>query len=107
MVAHRLCETLVERDARSLWDITVLGEELRPAYDRVQLTKYFETRDPASLAIATREYYAEHGITLTTGAGGGGGGRPPPRRGGAAPPPPPEPPRVEAAGAAALPARAR
>jgi nitrite reductase (NADH) large subunit len=68
MVAHRLCETLVEAGARPAWDVTVVGEEPRPAYDRVQLTHYFETRDPQSLAIGTREYYAEHGIELCTSA---------------------------------------
>ncbi|RJL27243.1 nitrite reductase large subunit NirB [Bailinhaonella thermotolerans] len=36
--AHRLTELLVERGAG--WAITVLGEEPRPAYDRVALTSY-------------------------------------------------------------------
>lgn len=37
---HRLVETLRERDTAGLWRITVIGEEPRPAYDRVALTSY-------------------------------------------------------------------
>jgi nitrite reductase (NADH) large subunit len=38
--AHRLVEALGERDSTGRWQITVVGEELRPAYDRVALTSY-------------------------------------------------------------------
>jgi nitrite reductase (NADH) large subunit len=40
--AHRLVEALRERDVSETWQITVLGEEVRPAYDRVALTTYLE-----------------------------------------------------------------
>jgi nitrite reductase (NADH) large subunit len=37
MVGHRLLERLAERGAAADWDVTVLAEEARPAYDRVHL----------------------------------------------------------------------
>ena len=38
MVGHRLVEALHERDPQATWQITVLGEESRHAYDRVALS---------------------------------------------------------------------
>ena len=38
--AHRLVEALRERDSADRWQITVVGEERRTAYDRVALTSY-------------------------------------------------------------------
>ncbi len=48
MVAHRLVDALGER---SDWAVTVLGEENRPAYDRVNLSGYFASGDPDSLTL--------------------------------------------------------
>ncbi|UOE20980.1 nitrite reductase large subunit [Thermobifida halotolerans] len=42
MVGHRLVEALRDRDADRAWTVTVLGEEPRPAYDRVALSSYFD-----------------------------------------------------------------
>ncbi len=41
MVAHRFLEALAERDPQA-WQVTVLAEESRPAYDRVRLTAWFD-----------------------------------------------------------------
>ena len=67
MVGHRFCEKLVEFGALERFDVTVYGEEPRPAYDRVHLSSYFETRSAAPLALATREWYRENGVHLVTG----------------------------------------
>ncbi|SFO78754.1 assimilatory nitrite reductase (NAD(P)H) large subunit precursor [Actinomadura madurae] len=58
--AHRLVEALRERDAAGTWTITVIGEEPRPAYDRVALTTHLEGADLA---------YPAHGggVTVRTG----------------------------------------
>ncbi|WP_396446769.1 nitrite reductase large subunit NirB [Actinomadura sp.] len=45
--AHRLVEALRARDAAGTWTITVIGEEPRPAYDRVALTTHLEGADLA------------------------------------------------------------
>lgn len=68
MVGHRLIERLVERGASASWDITVLAEEPRPAYDRVHLSSLFDgaTAQELSLDLEGR-FCAEHGITLRVG----------------------------------------
>jgi nitrite reductase (NADH) large subunit len=67
MVGHRFCERLVEFDTARRFRIVTFCEEPRPAYDRVNLTKYFEHRKPEKLALATPDWYAERGITLHVG----------------------------------------
>jgi nitrite reductase (NADH) large subunit len=42
MVGHRLVTALRDRDTAGLWDVTVLAEEARPAYDRVRLSAWFD-----------------------------------------------------------------
>ena len=41
MVGHRLVEALLERDLDATWQVTVLAEEARPAYDRIALSSLF------------------------------------------------------------------
>jgi nitrite reductase (NADH) large subunit len=67
MVGHRFCERLADRDDAGDFRIVTFCEEPRPAYDRVNLTKYFATRDPEHLMLARREWYADRGITLFVG----------------------------------------
>jgi nitrite reductase (NADH) large subunit len=64
MVGHRFCERLVEYGHR--FEVAVLGEEPRPAYDRVHLTDYFKERNAERLAIGSLAWYAERGIALRT-----------------------------------------
>ncbi len=42
MVGHRFVQAAIERGLTETYDVTVIGEEPRPAYDRVALTSYFE-----------------------------------------------------------------
>lgn len=67
MVGHRFCERLRQYDPDRRFDIVVFGEEPRPAYDRVNLSKYFEVREPQALQLADASWYAEEGITLHVG----------------------------------------
>lgn len=58
MVGHRFVEALRERDNDSAWRIVVLGEEPRPAYDRVSLSMSLYGLDADDLCLvdaATRE----------------------------------------------------
>lgn len=64
MVGHVLIEELVKKNAGQ---ITVIGDEPRPAYDRVHLSEYFAGKTAEDLAMGTRELYAEWGVTLHTG----------------------------------------
>ncbi len=67
MVGHRFCERLRQYDPDRRYEIVVFGEEPRPAYDRVNLSKYFEVREPQALQLADASWYAEEGITLHVG----------------------------------------
>ena len=42
MVGHRFVQAAIERGLTETHDITVIGEERLPAYDRVALTSFFE-----------------------------------------------------------------
>ena len=40
MVGYKFCEKLVAKNNPRQFSITVFGEEIRPAYDRVHLSEY-------------------------------------------------------------------
>jgi len=67
LVGHRFVEELRERDVDRKLSITVIGEEPRFAYDRVHLSAYFDGSSADSLAVATRERYAELAIETRLG----------------------------------------
>jgi nitrite reductase (NADH) large subunit len=67
MVSHRFCEKMLEHDTEGRCRLIVVGEEPRPAYDRVNLTNYFKERSPDALLLATAEWYGENGIDLRVG----------------------------------------
>ncbi len=67
MVSVRFCEKLLEYDKIERFQITVLGEECRPAYDRVQLTSFFEKESADELLLEPADWYENNGITLTLG----------------------------------------
>ncbi len=67
MVSHRLCLRLVESGALQTYDVIVLGEEPRRAYDRVHLTDFFKTRSVDPLYLCDDDWYRDNNITLHTG----------------------------------------
>ncbi|MSQ96734.1 MAG: nitrite reductase small subunit NirD [Gemmataceae bacterium] len=67
MVGHRFCERLVEFDSARAYQIITFCEEPRAAYDRVNLTKYFEHRMAEKLALAPPDWYEQNGIELHLG----------------------------------------
>ena len=64
MVGHRVCSRLRELDPKRRQRILLIGEEPRGPYDRVHLTQYYESRDPAELALAPDTFFTERGIEL-------------------------------------------
>ncbi|HEY8152740.1 MAG TPA: nitrite reductase large subunit NirB [Myxococcota bacterium] len=68
MVGHRFVESLVEHGGAERYQVVVLGEEPRPAYDRVHLSDLFSGRTPADLALACAEEYLADGVELRVGA---------------------------------------
>ncbi|MGW5745715.1 nitrite reductase large subunit NirB [Amycolatopsis sp. NPDC003861] len=67
MVAHRLVEAVRAEDPSGTWHIVVLSEEPRPAYDRVALTSYVDTWDPATLALPGSDYAGDPHVDLRLG----------------------------------------
>ena len=57
MVGHRLVEALHERDPQETWQITVIGEESRHAYDRVALSSVFDGKSPDDLCLVADGFY--------------------------------------------------
>lgn len=71
MVGHRYVETLIERHPDLLaagLDVTVLGEEPRPAYDRVHLSEFFSGRSADDLSLVPQGFYDRPGLTLRLNA---------------------------------------
>jgi nitrite reductase (NADH) large subunit len=64
MVGHRLVDEMARSGALMQWTVVVIGEEPRPAYDRVALSSFFDGASAEDLAIGTVEWYAERDITL-------------------------------------------
>ncbi|MCX4778932.1 nitrite reductase large subunit NirB [Streptomyces sp. NBC_01264] len=75
MVGHRLLEVLAERDAladptrpeRGGWQVTVLAEEERPAYDRVHLSAAFTGSTGEELSLVEPGFLEKYGIDLRLG----------------------------------------
>lgn len=67
MVSWRLCRQLVDLGVNVDRKILVFGEEPRPAYDRVNLTKYFDLDGPEDLLLAPADWYADNNIELQLG----------------------------------------
>lgn len=64
MVSWRLCRQLVELGVPATRRVIVFGDEPRPAYDRVNLTKYFELDKPDDLLLSPLDWYEENSIEL-------------------------------------------
>lgn len=64
MVGHAFVEKLIEADGLARFDVTVFGEEPRPAYDRVHLSEYFSGKSADDLALTTADDYRTQGIDL-------------------------------------------
>lgn len=65
MVGHHYVETL--KNSGLAANITVIGGETRPAYDRVHLSEVFDGKEPEDLALTTREQYEQWGVNAHFG----------------------------------------
>jgi nitrite reductase (NADH) large subunit len=66
MVGYKFCEKLRNKAKPDEIDITVYGEEPRPAYDRVHLSEYFSGKKSDDLLMAPRSWYEDNEINLLT-----------------------------------------
>ena len=67
MVGNKVVEVLINRGATRTMDVTVVGEEPRPAYDRVHLSKLFEGSEVVELSLLDPEVTKDPAVTFVTG----------------------------------------
>ncbi|MBN3821402.1 NAD(P)/FAD-dependent oxidoreductase, partial [Paraburkholderia sp. Se-20369] len=59
MVGHKLLECVAAHAPGAL-QVTVLGEEPRPAYDRVHLSEFFSGKSADELSLVAPGFFADH-----------------------------------------------
>lgn len=64
MVGHHFVEALLERAEPGQIELSVFGAEALPAYDRVHLSEYFQTKSASQLMLADAATYAQRGVKL-------------------------------------------
>lgn len=67
MVGHRLLTSLVDLGVIEHLDVTVLGEESRPAYDRVALSSLFDGLTAEDLSLVEDGFFDRHHINCRLG----------------------------------------
>ena len=67
MTSLRFCEKLLEYDAHHEFQLTIVGDELLPAYDRVALSSVFSGKNERHLIFSEPRWYAYHKIDLHLG----------------------------------------
>jgi nitrite reductase (NADH) large subunit len=64
MVGYKFCEKLIAKAGINTLEISVFGEESRPAYDRVHLSAWFEGKTEEELSLAPETWYEQNNIRL-------------------------------------------
>ncbi|MGQ0844738.1 MAG: nitrite reductase large subunit NirB [Sporichthyaceae bacterium] len=64
MVGHKFVTAAIERGLTAEWDVVVLGEEPRPAYDRVGLSYFFAGSTAEDLSLLPDGHYLDPAVTL-------------------------------------------
>ena len=67
MVGHKLIEVLVARGANKSFQIITFCEESRVAYDRVNLSKYFDGKTAEDLSLVSPGFYEDNGVAVRCG----------------------------------------
>lgn len=67
MAGFALCDRLVRAEVLARFTTTLIGEEPRPAYDRVHLSHLFRGKSAQQLQLADADWYRHHQIELKTG----------------------------------------
>jgi nitrite reductase (NADH) large subunit len=67
LVGHKLIELLLEGGHQGEWHLTTFCEEPRLAYDRVNLSSFFNGKTAADLSLVEPGFYEEHGVSVYLG----------------------------------------
>lgn len=63
MVGNKVLDALVRKGATRTWDVVVVGEESRAAYDRVHLSTLFDGASPTDLALGDPAVATDPAVT--------------------------------------------
>lgn len=69
MVGQKVLSLLTEADIEGRYRLVAFAEEARAAYDRVNLSTYFGSRDAGALALTPQDWHETQGVTLHLGDG--------------------------------------
>ncbi|MCC2637129.1 MAG: nitrite reductase [Moraxellaceae bacterium] len=64
MVGHKFLEALADRNGHEAFEVVVLCEEPRAAYDRVYLSSYFSGKTAEDLSLVEGDFFNEKSIAL-------------------------------------------
>ncbi len=67
MVGHHFVEQLIEQSGTEQFEISVFGEEIHRAYDRVHLSEYFADKDAEDLALCEPDFYSKNQVSFYAG----------------------------------------
>ncbi|GAB3794066.1 nitrite reductase large subunit NirB [Nocardioides ungokensis] len=67
MVGHRFVQAAIERGLTETYDLVIVGEEPRPAYDRVSLTSFFSVESADELSLLREGRYDDPRVRLVLG----------------------------------------
>src|SRR5262245_22919725 len=67
MVGHRFVDLLAARGLTSRFQVTIFGEEPRAAYDRVNLSGFFDGKTADDLAMGNADAYRAAGFEVLFG----------------------------------------
>src|SRR5262245_60317576 len=67
MVGHRFVDLLAARGLTSRFQVTIFGEEPRAAYDRVNLSGFFDGKTADDLAMGNADQYRAAGFEVVFG----------------------------------------
>src|SRR5262245_59255746 len=67
MVGHRFLERLAAREDAGRFAVTVIGEEPRRAYDRVNLSALFDGKSAEDLSLGAPDLYERAGFRVVAG----------------------------------------
>lgn len=67
MVGHKFIDNIIQADSDQ-YEVITFSEESRLAYDRVQLTAYFNGKTADDLALTSEAYYQENGVKYLVNA---------------------------------------
>src|SRR6187401_2604821 len=68
MVGYKFCEKFIAKSGQEQYQITVFGEEPRPAYDRVHLSEFFAGKSADDLSLVAPGFFDKGNVAIKLNA---------------------------------------